>query len=167
MKTVKKVLVALAFSEYARGTFNFAAQFAQCSDADLIVASVINSRDVESVQTISAMGYEVDGTHYIQNIKDERRRILDGFISEGGYSPEKISCLFLVGNPIEELLKAILDQEVDVVVMGPKGRTDLEHILVGSVAEKIFRRSPATIISYREEKVAERLRRRIKRRLKG
>ncbi|WP_319521540.1 universal stress protein [uncultured Desulfosarcina sp.] len=167
MKSVKKVLVALAFSEYAKGTFNFAAQFAQCTDAELIVASVINSRDVESVQTISAMGYEVDGSHYIQNIKDERRRTLDTFIAESGYPPEKIRCLFFVGNPIEELLKAILDQDIDVVVMGPKGRTDLEHILVGSVAEKIFRRSPATIISYREEKVAERLRRRIERRLKG
>ena len=79
----------------------------------------------------------------------------------------KSAASFFVGNPIEELLKAILDQDIDVVVMGPKGRTDLEHILVGSVAEKIFRRSPATIISYREEKVAERLRRRIERRLKG
>jgi nucleotide-binding universal stress UspA family protein len=161
MKTVKKVLVALAFSDYAKGTFNFAAQFAQCSDAELIVASVINSRDVASVETISAMGYEVDGDRYVQSIKNERRRILDGFISEGGYSAQKIRCLFFVGNPIEELLKVILEEDVDVVVMGPKGRTDLEHILVGSVAEKIFRRSPATIISYREEKVAERLRGRI------
>jgi len=167
MKTVKKVLVALAFSDYAKGTFNFAAQFAQCSDAELIVASVINSRDVGSVETISAMGYEVNGSNYIQSIKDERRRILDGLVSDGGYSLEKVRCLFLVGNPIEELLKTILEEEIDVVVMGPKGRTDLEYILVGSVAEKIFRRSPATVISYREEKVADQLRRRIQRRLKG
>lgn len=166
MKTVKKVMVALAFSEYAQGTFNFAAQFAQSTDAELIVASVINSRDVESVQTISSMGYEVDGGHYIQGIKDERRRLLDTFIAEGGYSPEKVSSLFFVGNPIEELLRAILEEDVDVVVMGPKGHTDIEHILVGSVAEKIFRRSPATVISYREEKVAKRLKRRAERHLK-
>jgi hypothetical protein len=96
MKNVKKVLVALAFSEYAKGTFSFAAQFAQCADAELIVASVINSRDVESVQTISAMGYEVDGSHYIQSIKDGTARASwTGIISDRRLSPRKGSGLFL------------------------------------------------------------------------
>jgi nucleotide-binding universal stress UspA family protein len=162
MEEVKKVMVALAFSEYAEGTFTFAAQFAQCTDAELIVVSVINSRDVASVETISAMGYEVDGGHYIQSIKDERRHLLDGIIATAGYPREKVRTVFRIGNPIDELLKLILAEDIDVIVMGPKGRTDLEHILVGSVAEKIFRRSPATIISYRSDKVAERLKKRIK-----
>ncbi len=70
-----------------------------------------------------------------------------------------------MGNPIDELLKLVLEESIDVVVMGPKGRTDLEHVLVGSVAEKIFRRSPATVISYRDETVAERYRNRIKKHL--
>ena len=162
MKNVNKVLVALAFSEYAQGIFGFAAQFAQWTDAELIVGHVINKRDVESVQTISALGYEVDGSHYIQNIKDDRQRELEAIIAASSYPAEKVRSLFVVGNPIDELLKLILKEKIDVVVMGPKGRTDLEHILVGSVAEKIFRRSPATIISYREDKVAQRLRNRIK-----
>lgn len=161
MDTVKKVMVALAFSEYAAGTFKFAAQFAQCCDAELIVASVVNARDVESVRTISAMGYEVDGEHYVQSIKDERRRILDEVTAETDFPREKIRTVFPLGNPIDELLKMIIEESIDVVVMGPKGRTDLEHVLVGSVAEKIFRRSPATVISYRDPKVAERYRRRI------
>lgn len=161
MDTVKKVMVALAFSEYAAGTFKFAAQFAQCCDAELIVASVVNARDVESVRTISAMGYEVDGEHYVKSIKDERRRILDEVTAETDFPREKIRTVFPLGNPIDELLKMIIEESIDVVVMGPKGRTDLEHVLVGSVAEKIFRRSPATVISYRDPKVAERYRRRI------
>ena len=162
MEKVKKVMVALAFSEYVEGTFTFAAQFARCADAELIVASVINSRDVASVETISAMGYEVDASNYIQSIKDERRHLLDGIIAAAGYPREKVRTVFQIGNPIDELLKLILAEDIDVIVMGPKGRTDLEHILVGSVAEKIFRRSPATIISYRGDKVAERLKNRIK-----
>ncbi len=165
MEDVKKIMVALAFSEYAEGTFKFAANFALCAEAELIVASVINARDVESVRTISAMGYEVDGEHYIQSIKDERRRILDEVTSATALPRDRIRTFFLVGNPIDELLKLVLEEAVDVVVMGPKGRTDLEHVLVGSVAEKIFRRSPATVISYRDPKVSARYAKRIKRHL--
>lgn len=165
MKNVRKVMVALAFSEYARGTFNFAADVAQCAGAELIVASVVNARDVESVRTISAMGYEVDGEHYIESIKAERQGLLDAMTPDCGLPADRMRTIFLVGNPFEELLRLIVKEPIDVVVMGPKGRTDLEHVLVGSVAEKIFRRSPATVISYRDEKVAERNRRRIMRHL--
>ena len=165
MDNVKKVMVALAFSEYSAGVFKFAAEFANCSEAELIVTSVVNARDVESVQTISAMGYDVDGEHYVQSIKDERRRILETITAQTPFPQDKIRTIFLLGNPIDELLKLVLEESIDVVVMGPKGRTDLEHVLVGSVAEKIFRRSPATVISYRDETVAQRYRNRIKKHL--
>jgi nucleotide-binding universal stress UspA family protein len=161
MKNVRKVLVALAFSDYAQGTFTFAADFAACAGAELIVVSVINDRDVESVRTISAMGYEVDGEHYVDSIKAERERILQSITAGSDLSSDRIRTIFVVGNPLDELLKLIVAESVDVVVMGPKGRTDLEHVLVGSVAEKIFRRSPATIISYRDETIANRLRKRL------
>ena len=160
MKNVRKVLVALAFSEFAKGTFTFAADFAQCTNAELIVASVVNERDVESVRTISAMGYEVDGEHYVKSIKAEREQILKDITSSSDLPRDRIRTIFMVGNPLDELLKLIVEEEIDVVVMGPKGRTDLEHVLVGSVAEKIFRRSPATIISYRDETIAKRLHKR-------
>jgi nucleotide-binding universal stress UspA family protein len=161
MKNVRKVLVALAFSDYAQGTFTFAADFAACAGAELIAVSVINERDVESVRTISAMGYEVNGEHYVDSIKAERERILQDITAGSDLSPDRIRTIFVVGNPLDELLKLIIDENIDVVVMGPKGRTDLEHVLVGSVAEKIFRRSPATIISYRDETIAKRLRKRL------
>jgi nucleotide-binding universal stress UspA family protein len=160
MKNIRKVLVALAFSDYAKGTFTFAADFAKCANADLIVANVINERDVESVRTISAMGYDVDGEHYIQNIKAERTRLLEDITADSDMPTERIRTIFVVGNPMEALLNLIVEEAVDVVVMGPKGRTDLEHVLVGSVAEKIFRRSPATIISYRDDTIAKRMHKR-------
>ena len=74
---------------------------------------------------------------------------------------DSIKLILQVGNPIDELLKIIIAENVDVVVMGVKGRTDLEHILIGSVAEKLFRRSPVTVVSYRDEKNRQRLRKRI------
>jgi nucleotide-binding universal stress UspA family protein len=45
--------------------------------------------------------------------------------------------------------------------MGVKGKSEIIHAFTGSVAEKLFRRSPITIVSYRDETIAARLRKRI------
>ena len=70
--------------------------------------------------------------------------------------------IFKVGNPVDELLKLIVKEHIDMVVMGVKGRTGLEHVLIGSVADKLFHNSPVPVVSFRDEKNAERLRKRIK-----
>ena len=58
-------------------------------------------------------------------------------------------------------MKIALRENVDLIVMGLKGRSEIEHVLVGSVAEKMFRRSPITIVSNLGQKEAERLRKRV------
>ena len=154
-------MAAIGFSDYAQGTLNYAVDLARCLKADLIIGSVINSRDVEAVATISSLGYEVDGENYIQGVKEERKKMLSQLVEASPYDKESIKTVFRVGNPIDELLKLTVTEKVDMVVMGLKGRTDLEHMMVGSVAEKIFRRCPVTVVSYRDEKHSRRLTKRI------
>ncbi len=160
MKDIKTLMVALAFSKYAQETFDYAAILAQNLDADLFIASVINIKDVEAVRKITAMGYDVDGEHYAQGIKDERKQQLKQILETSPYQSDQIRIVFKIGHPIDELLRLIIEENVDMVVMGLKGRTDLEHVLVGSVAEKLFRKSPVPVVSHRDKKSAERLRRR-------
>ena len=161
MDEIKKIMVALGFSEYAEGIFNYADMLAAKLGAELIVANIINSRDVEAVAAITNMGYDVDPERYIKELKEERRGAFEAIAKSASLPKDSIKLILQVGNPIDELLKIILDENVDLVVMGVKGRTDLEHILIGSVAEKLFRRSPVTVISYRDEKSRQRLKKRI------
>lgn len=161
MANLNKLLVAVAFSSYTEGIFRYATQLAARLDADIVVASIINERDVSAVRSVADMGYEVDGEHYVGGIKKERRQILDKMVTHCDYAPERISAVIRVGNPVDELLKIIVSEGIDMVVMGMKGRTDLEHAFVGSVAEKLFRRSPVAVVSYRDKKLAGRLLKRI------
>lgn len=161
MQGIHTVMVAVGFSGYSEGTFRYAAELARKLDADLLVASVINSRDVEAVRSVASMGYEVDGEHYVETIRSERKALLAGYAAKTAFPAERMKVRFAVGNPLEELLKTIVREDVQMVVMGVKERSDLEHFLVGSVAEKLFRRSPVTVVSYRDKKSAERLQNRI------
>lgn len=161
MEDIKKIMVALAFSKHAKDIFNYAVGLAKPAEAELVVVSIINSRDVQAVRKISAMGYDVDGEHYIEGIRKEREEILAQIIRASAFPSEKISTIFRVGNPVDELLKITVEKDIDLIVLGIKGHTDVEHFFIGSVAEKLFRRSPVPVISYRNKEQAERLRNRI------
>jgi nucleotide-binding universal stress UspA family protein len=72
---------------------------------------------------------------------------------------DKVTYTFCVGEPTHELLKLVVDRDIDTVVMGVKNK-EIKHIFTGSVAERMFRKCPVTVVSYRGGKVASRLRRR-------
>ena len=157
MGAAKKILVATGFSQYTQNLLNYAADIAASMNAELIIASIINARDIEAVGTIATMGYDVDSENYVAGIQAERREELDKILKKMARPPEKVRTVFKTGDPGDELLKLAVKENVDLIIMGTKGRTDLEYIFVGSVAEKVFRRSPIPVLSYRDEAIAERL----------
>jgi nucleotide-binding universal stress UspA family protein len=161
MSDIKKIMVALDFTSYSKGTFDYAAKIAMNLNAHLVVASIINSRDISAVEMVTSMGYEVDSEHYVEGITTERKNMLKKFIEHSDIDGDQVESIFKVGNPTNELLNLVVKENVDMIVMGAKGRTDIEHIFVGSVAEKLFRRSPVPVLSHRDEKNAERLRKKL------
>ena len=154
-------MVAVAFNESSEELLTYAARIAESMNAEMIVVNIINVRDVEAIGSIAAMGYEVDSDHYLSGITEERRQTLDAMLAKLSFPIDKIRAIFKVGHPVDTLLKIAIRENVDLLVMGIKGRSDLEHILVGSLAEKIFRRSPVPILSYRDRKSAARLKKHI------
>lgn len=161
---IKKILVPLAFSKYSRGILHFAADLAATSGAELLVANVIDQRNLEAVDKITSFGYKVDIEHYLETIKKERREELEKMMGELTLPDEKVTYTFCVGDPANELLKLVIDQDVDIVVMGVKTQ-DFSQIFTGSVAEKMFRKCPVTIVSYRDEEISAKLRQKIIRHL--
>ncbi len=161
MGAVKKIMVAVGMNRYTEGLVKYATDIADTMGAGLICTSIINTRDVDAVATIANMGYEVDGDNYVAGIKAERQQEFERILKKIGRSSEKISMIIKVGNPAEELLKVAVKENVDLIVMGIKSRTDLESVLIGSVAEKVFRRSPVPILSFRDEVNAKRLKKQI------
>lgn len=53
------------------------------------------------------------------------------------------------GNPHETILSYVEEQDIDIVVMGTHGRTGIGRVLMGSVAERVGRRSPVPVLTVR------------------
>lgn len=54
------------------------------------------------------------------------------------------------GDPAEEIIQAALEHEADVIVMGSRGRTGLERVLLGSVARNVLTHAPVSVLIVRE-----------------
>jgi nucleotide-binding universal stress UspA family protein len=54
--------------------------------------------------------------------------------------------VFLEGDPAEEIVRYGRDAGIDLVVMGTHGRTGLDRLLLGSVAEKVLRDAPCSVL---------------------
>jgi nucleotide-binding universal stress UspA family protein len=53
------------------------------------------------------------------------------------------------GDPITEILKTIESEDIDLVIMGTHGRSGLEHMFMGSVAENVVKKSSVPVMTIR------------------
>ncbi len=97
----------------------------------------------------------------VAKIKKQRAAALDELLEKSDFPEDQMKLIITVGKPAQKLLRHAVREEVDMIVMGVKAKTEMIQAFTGSVAEKLFRRSPITIVSYRDEKIAKRLRKRI------
>ena len=47
------------------------------------------------------------------------------------------------------IIKKALEGEADLIILGTHGRTGLDHVLFGSTAEKVVRKSPIPVMTIR------------------
>jgi nucleotide-binding universal stress UspA family protein len=139
----KKILFCTDFSENSDYAFDFAYGIAKRDDGLLYMLHVIpqnpnqayadaylSREDLERIQK-SIEEYLDDSfrKHYIQQI-------------EPGVRFETIT---KSGREADEILRFAQKEKVDLIVIGTHGRTGIEHVFFGSVAEKILRNSPFPI----------------------
>jgi len=162
MKPIQKIMVPLAFSSISKDILQYAAELAAALNAEILLVSVINERDIEAIQVISSFGYKIDEEHYIEKIEKQRIDMLEEMISKLDFPEKHIHFVLKVGRPAKVLLKVAVQEKVDMIVMGVKAQSELIHAFTGSVADKLFHRSPITIVSYRDEHTAAKLLKKVK-----
>jgi len=54
------------------------------------------------------------------------------------------------GSAAETIVRVAQERDADLIVMGTHGRTGLQHVLLGSVAEKVVRLAPCPVLTVRD-----------------
>lgn len=64
---------------------------------------------------------------------------------------EGVTAVLREGDPATEVLAAAQELGATMIVMGTHGRSGVAHLILGSVAEKIVRKSPVPVVTVRAD----------------
>lgn len=56
----------------------------------------------------------------------------------------------VIGRPARAIVREATDRGVDLIVMGTHGRSGFEHLVLGSVAERVLRTAPCPVLTVRD-----------------
>ncbi|WP_020588716.1 universal stress protein [Desulfobacter curvatus] len=150
MAGIKTILVAVDMSDHSLPALKYAGRLAWAVHAKLLVVTVVNQRDIYAIQEALQPYDEVLCEQIISEKITDCGRWLDNLIQTAGV--QAISKAILrEGRPHEEILKIVESAHPDLVVMGAKGRSSLADAIVGSCAQKMFRRCPIPLLRFRQQ----------------
>ena len=147
VKTIRKILYATDYSESSVPACDYALTLAGLAGAEIHVLHVIGEfadRRKSQIQPEAMVLLEREVE--LQAIKEMEDFCRGKFDEEVRYQTEVV-----MGIPFEEILKRAKSLSADLIVVGTHGRTGLEHVLVGSTAERLVRRSTIPVLTVRSE----------------
>ena len=139
----KKVLFCTDFSENSDCAFDYAFGVAKRDEGMLYILHVIPNipNQYYSALYSNKENFKKIKKAIQENIDERYRDQYLGQIKDR----TKVQIVTRSGSEDEEILKFIRKENIDIIVMGTHGRTGLKHVFLGSVAEKIIRRSPIPV----------------------
>jgi len=156
---VKKILVPTDFSEQAKYAFDFAYQIALKSTAEIILINVVDYPGLSSVwgggmNVIGGAEPPLDNLDesFINNLLNRSKDEIQSMTEKLSQGPVKIKQVVEVGNPYFVIAEKIEQENVNLVIMGTKGATGLEEVLIGSNTERVVRHAKCPVITIKKKR---------------
>ena len=150
---MKTILVPTDFSDQANNALRFAAEIARKSgETEILVLHILEGLGEHSFNTTGEVNAGRDENAIIlsQLMKKAHEEISD-LISAEAYQGLNIKGSVEVGNPYKGISREIARCGAELVVMGTKGASGLEEVLIGSNTEKVVRYSKCPVITIKDE----------------
>jgi nucleotide-binding universal stress UspA family protein len=137
-QAVRRILVPIDFSDASGTALDHAKEIALTYGAELDLLHVVE-------QPFYPSAYDIDPVSFpTQEVVDRVEKQL-GDMARDQIGYEHVVVGATVGDPATTILDHIDDRDVDFVVIATHGRTGLERALLGSVTERVLRRSPSPV----------------------
>jgi nucleotide-binding universal stress UspA family protein len=132
MIRIRKILYPTDFSSHSNQAYFHAVALAESHGANLTAMFV----HTPAFRPPEGTGHDSDRDYWQEQL--EQIHPADPRIN--------VRHVLLEGDPAAEIVRYAEESAVDLIVMGTHGRSGLERLLMGSVAEKVMRDAPCSVL---------------------
>jgi nucleotide-binding universal stress UspA family protein len=146
MEDIRRILAVSWMTQYCQRTIHYAVSLAAKYGAELSVIHVID--------TLWSQGWNLPTMSQDEARGKEMERIqaeLDNIISDETKRGVKIKKIIKEGDPIEEIMKVIGEEKIDLIIMRTHEEGRIERLLVGGSNDALIRKMPCSILLVKKE----------------
>ncbi|MFC4990311.1 universal stress protein [Saliphagus infecundisoli] len=142
----ENVLVATDGSAHANNAVDHAIAIASRFDATLHVLSVIDTRDL-GVTTPA----EIDVDMLRESLREESEIAIDDALSKTDETDLPVVSEIVIGVPSRSIAAYATENDIDLIVIGAKGKSALKRALLGSVTREVLQSSAVPVLTVQLE----------------
>ncbi|MFQ5583732.1 MAG: universal stress protein [Calditrichia bacterium] len=145
---IKKILCPVDFSENSKKALEYAVFVATAHQSEIVLLHVIEGpKGLDQHQILLITPEEI-----AHNLEKSVMEELNGLADEIG---EKVAIEKVVrqGKAFVEIIREAREKDVDLIVIGSHGKTGIPHMLLGSVVERVVRKSSCPVLVVRNKDI--------------
>jgi universal stress protein E len=146
---IKNILCPVDFSVHSSRALNNAITLARRFSAKLTVFNAY--KEISTGPLNLTLNLEKEN----ERKKAESEKMFDSFLSKFNLIDLEWEKVIRKGEPAKEILSAISDFNIDLLVMGTTGKYGLGKMVLGSVTEKVIREVPCSFITLKSEDIID------------
>src|SRR5215469_7339358 len=137
---INNVLFATDFSPSAENAFSYALAIADPYGSKVYIAHVIDTESFELLDDDSIRSLT-------EKTRSEAVRKINEFLKPHGLPPDRYQIVVAEGVVFEALVDLIDRHHIDLAVLGTHGRRAFKKLIMGSIAEEVFRMAPCPVLT--------------------
>ena len=134
----EKILYPTDFSDVAEKALTYVKKLRDSGAGEVIVLHVIDERDFERLHRFMGEEKLDDLKQYREEEAQKHLKAVAKELTEAGL---QVTIRVATGIPVREILKTEKNEHVSAIVIGSHGMSNLQELFLGSVSEKVIRRS--------------------------
>jgi universal stress protein A len=147
MDKIKRVLVVCMLTSRCSPVVQTGVDLARSSGAELCVLNVIHNPFGIEGWNLPLPSLEKDLRHLLEKTKKE----MNDLVAEEKNRGMAVKELIREGKPVEEIIKVVQEEKIDLLVLPAHEESKLEHFLFGKDNEDLIRRMPCSILLVKRE----------------
>lgn len=152
MKQIKKILCPVDFSDPSEAALEAAVDLGGLYSAEIVLVHAINDIDPTPSPSYTLTPHLIEQIpQLMEQMKDNAHKALQALIDTYISGRLPVRDRVVVGAPARAIVRVATEEKADLIVIATHGRSGVQGLLFGSVAEKVVRTAECPVLTMKFE----------------